>query len=121
MQKWQERQNWGKAAKQTILLLAGTVLNEAANIMNEGGTGKKKREKIRRSIVNKAISGAKKTMHSNTEAAFDFYTEDEYNKSCKYNYLMEGLLNESDYFEPNQMKLSVMGDYDRRFGTCHQL
>ena len=30
---------------------------------------------------------------------------------------MEGLLSELDYFEPNVRQLSIMGDYDRVFGT----
>ena len=30
---------------------------------------------------------------------------------------MEGLLSELDYFEPNVTQLSLMGDYDRVFGT----
>ena len=34
---------------------------------------------------------------------------------------MEGLLSELDYFEPNVMQLSVMGDYDRVFGTGQTL
>ena len=34
---------------------------------------------------------------------------------------MEGLLSELDYFEPNLMQLSVMGDYDRVFGTRQTL
>ena len=34
---------------------------------------------------------------------------------------MQGLLNELDYFEPNVMQLSVMGDYDRVFGTGQTL
>ena len=34
---------------------------------------------------------------------------------------MEGLLSELDYIEPNVMQLSVMGDYDRVFGTGQTL
>ena len=34
---------------------------------------------------------------------------------------MEGLLSELDYFEPNVTQLSVMGDYDRVFGTGQTL
>ena len=34
---------------------------------------------------------------------------------------MEGLLSELDYFEPNVMRLSVMRDYDRVFGSGQTL
>ena len=34
---------------------------------------------------------------------------------------MEDLLSELDYFEPNVTQLSVMGDYDRVFGTGQTL
>ena len=42
MQKTDECQNWGNAAKQSILPAAGSVLNEAANRVKQGGSGKKK-------------------------------------------------------------------------------
>ena len=45
MQKREEVQNWGNAAKQSNLPAAGTVLNEAANRVKKGGSGKKKRKK----------------------------------------------------------------------------
>ena len=34
---------------------------------------------------------------------------------------MEGVLSELDYFEPNIMQLSVIGDYARVFGTGETL
>ena len=52
----------------------------------------------------------KKRKHSNSEADSDFYLEDERKKSIKYNFLMEGLLSELDYFEPNVTQLLVMGN-----------
>ena len=51
MQKSEEGQNWGNAAKQSIFTAAGTVLNEAANRMKQGGSGKKKRKNRKRSKV----------------------------------------------------------------------
>lgn len=86
MQKREEGQNWGNAAKQSILPAAGTVLNEAANRVKQGGSGKKKRKKLRRSTVYKAPSRSKKRKHSNSEADSDFYVEDEPKKSIKYNF-----------------------------------
>ena len=44
--KWGQVQNWGKAAKESILPAAGTVLNEAANRVKQGGNGKRKRKKL---------------------------------------------------------------------------
>ena len=86
VQKVEEGQNWGNAAKQSILPAAGRVLNEAANRVKQGGSGKKKRKKLRRSTVYKAPSRSKKRKHSNSEADSDFYVEDEPKKSIKYNF-----------------------------------
>ena len=117
MQKREEGEIWGNAAKQSILPAAGTVLSEAANRVKQGGSGKKKRKKLRRSTVYKAPSRSKKRKHSNSEADSDFYVEEEPKKLIKYNFYLEGLLSELDYFEPNVTQLCVMGDYDRVFGT----
>ena len=84
MQKSEEGQNLGNAAKQSILPAAGTVLNEAASRVKQGGSGKKKRKKLRRSTV--APSRSKKRKHSNSEADSDFSVEDEPKKSIKYNF-----------------------------------
>ena len=66
----------GNAAKQSILPAAGTVWNEAARSVKQGGSGKKKRIKLKRSTVYKAASRSKKRKHSNREADSDFYVED---------------------------------------------
>ena len=47
---------------------------------------------------------------------FQVNLEAEPKKSIKYNFSMEGLLSELDYFEPNVTQLSVIGEYDRVFG-----
>ena len=47
--KSEEGQNWGNAAKESILPAAGTVLIEAANSAKHGGSGKKKRKKLYKS------------------------------------------------------------------------
>ena len=100
---------------------ASTVLNEAANSVKQGGSGKKKRKKLRRSTVYKAPSRTKKRKHSNTETASDFEVEAVPKKLIKYNFKMEDLLREWDYFELNVMQLSVMCDYDRVFATGQTL
>ena len=76
MQKREEGQNLGNAAKQSILPAAGTVLNEAANRVKQGGSGKKKRKKMRRSTVHKATTRTKKKKHSNIEEESDFEEEE---------------------------------------------
>ena len=60
-------------------------------------------------------------MHSNREREPDFEAEEFHKKSIKYNFYMEGLLSELDYFKPNVMQLSVMGNYDREGGTGETL
>ena len=45
LQQREQEQNRGNAAKESILPVAGTVLNEAANRVKQGGSGKKKRKK----------------------------------------------------------------------------
>ena len=45
MQKMQEGQNCGNVTKDSISHAVGTVLNEAANRVNQGGSWKKKRKK----------------------------------------------------------------------------
>ena len=42
MQKTEQGQNWGNAAKALILPPSGTVLNEAANMVKQGEVGKRK-------------------------------------------------------------------------------
>ena len=45
IQKSEQGQNWGNAAKERILPAAGTVLNEAANRIKQGGKWQKDKEK----------------------------------------------------------------------------
>ena len=86
MQKREQRQNWGNAAKESILPAAGTVLNEAANRVKQAGSGKKKMKKPRRSTVYKAPSRRKKRKHSNSETESNFEVKAEPKKSFKYNF-----------------------------------
>ena len=76
----------GKCRKQSIFPAAGTVLNEAANRVKQGGSANKKRKKLRRSTVYKAPSRLKKIKHSNSDADSDFEVEDKPKKSIKYNF-----------------------------------
>ena len=82
----EEAQNFGNAAKQSILPAVGTVLNEAANRVKQGGSEKMKRKKLRRSTVYKAQSRSKKRKLSNSEADSDFDVEVKSKKSIKYNF-----------------------------------
>ena len=77
---------WRNAAKQSILPAAGTVLNEAANRVKQGGSGKKKRKKLRRSTVYKAPSRTKKRKHCDSETESDFEVKVEPKKSFKDNF-----------------------------------
>ena len=86
MQKREQGQNWVKAAKESILHPAGTVLNQAANRVKQGGKWKRKRKKLRRSRVYKPPSRTKKRKHSNSETESDFEVEAEPKKSIKYNF-----------------------------------
>ena len=86
MQKSEQGQNLGNAAKQAILAAAGTVLNEAANRVKQGGSVKKKRKKLRRSTNYKGPSRTKKEKQSNTETDSDFEVEEVPKKSIKYNF-----------------------------------
>ena len=50
MQKRNEGQNWGNAAKSALIPAAGTVLNETANKIRQGGSGKRRKNKRKRNV-----------------------------------------------------------------------
>ena len=67
IKKMEQGQNWGNAAKETILHAARTVLNELANTVKRVGSGKTKRKKLSRSAIYKALPRTKEKKHSKSE------------------------------------------------------
>ena len=85
-------------------------MNVATNWEKQGLSVKKKRKKVRRSTFYKARSRTKKRKKLHSETNSDFELEEEPKQSVKYNFKMEGLLSELDYFKPSFMQLSEIGD-----------